>query len=117
MPINVKNIKGNGLITALVFYGVVGIICVGILPSTDFAPHISIIGILNLITVYGLFKKRAWTIWFITTLFFVASTFSLFSLYFFIGRNFLLELILIIYLVLTWIFTSYLLSKRKTWKT
>ena len=117
MSINVKRIRDNKLFTALLFYGVVGIICVGILPSTGFVPHVSIIGVLNLITVYGLFKKRAWTIWFITILFFVASTFSLYSLYFFIGKNLLLEVILIIYLVLTWIFTGYMLAKRKSWKT
>lgn len=104
-------IESVGMFTAFAFYAVVGIICFVVLPLANFPPHIGIIGVLNLITAYGLFKKRIWSIWIVAMLFFIATAFSAFTLYF--GRDFLLDISAIAYLILTWVFTAYVAAKRK----
>ena len=106
---------GNVATTASIsFYVVVGVICFVLLPLADFPPHIGIIGILSIITAYGLFKKRSWTIWFAVMLFFIVTTFSLYTLYYLILRDLLTDISLTSYLVLTWVFTAYVVAKRKT---
>ena len=104
-------IENAGMFAAFAFYAVVGIVCFVVLPLTNFPPHIGIIGVLNLITTYGLFKKRVWSIWIIVMLFFIATTFSAYMLYF--GGDLLLIISAIAYLILTWIFTVYVAAKRK----
>jgi len=101
-----------GMFMALVFYAVAGIICLAVLPLSGFPPHIGIIGIMSLLIAYGLFGKRAWTIWFVAIVFLVATTFSVATLYF--GRDPLLDITMVAYLILTWIFTAYVADKRKT---
>ena len=104
-----------GMSAAFVFYAIVGIACFAVLAIGDFRLiHISIIGILSLITAYGLFKKRIWTIWVVVALFFIATTFSAFMLCYTFGQNILLNVIVIAYFILTWIFTAYTAAKRKT---
>jgi len=105
-------IEDVGMFVALIFYAVAGIILLAVLPLTNFPPHIGIIGILSLLTAYGLFGKRAWTIWFVIIVFLVGTTFSVATLYF--GRELLLDISMIAYLILTWIFTVYVANKRKT---
>jgi len=105
-------IENVGMFMALIFYAAAGIICFAVLPMTGFPPHIGIIGISSLLTAYGLFRKRAWTIWFVIMLFFTVTTFSVATLYF--GRDLLLEIRMVAYLILTWIFTAYVADKRKT---
>ena len=107
-------IENIGMFAAFVFYAIVGIICFAVLPMTNFPPHIGIIGILNLITAYGLFKKRVWTIWTVVVLFFIATTFSVVTLYSLLGKDILLDISVVVYLVLTWVFTAYTATKRKT---
>jgi len=106
-------IENTGMFAALIFYAIVGILCLAVLPMTDFPPHIGIIGILSLITAYGLFKKRVWAIWLVTVLFFVATTFSAVTLYYVLGSDLTLGISAIIYLILTWVFTAYAVTKRK----
>jgi len=103
-----------GMITSAAFYVAVGVIFFILLPITNFPPHIGIIGILSLVTAYGLVKKRSWTIWFVVMLFFIATTFSLYTLYYFISIDILLGLAMVAYLVLTWASTAYIVSRRKT---
>jgi len=110
-------IESTGMFAALAFYAIVGIVCFAVLPMTDFPPHIGIIGILSLITAYGLFKKRVWAIWLVVVLFFVATTFSAVTLYYVFGSDLLLGISAIVYLILTWIFTAYTAAKRKTLET
>jgi predicted cobalt transporter CbtA len=105
-------IEHVGMFMALVFYAIAGIICLVVLPLTGFPPHIGIIGIMSLLIAYGLFGKRAWTIWFVAMVFFIATTFSVATLYF--GRDVLLDISMVAYLILTWIFTAYVVDKRKT---
>jgi len=107
-------IEDTGMFAASLFYTIVGILCFAVLPMTDFPPHIGIIGILSLITAYGLFKKRVWTIWLVVVLFFMATTFSAVTLYHVLGSDIILGTSALIYLILTWVFTAYTAGKRKT---
>lgn len=104
-----------GTLTAVCFYAIVGVICFAALVFVDFRlVHIGIIGILSLITAFGLFMKRSWSIWLVVALFFIATTFSAYTLYYFGLTYPVLGLSLIAYLILTWVFTVYSAAKRKT---
>ena len=73
-------IENVGMFVAFVFYAVVGIICFAVLAIVDFSlVHIGIIGILSLITAYGLLRSRAWTLWVVVALLFIAT--NLFSIH------------------------------------
>lgn len=103
-----------GMLVALVFYAIVGIICFAVLAISDFRLiHISIIGILSLIAAYGLLKSRVWTLWIVVALFFIATTFSVYMLYSAFQKDLLLDVSVIAYLVLTWVFTAYTAAKRE----
>jgi len=107
-------IDSTGMFAAFVFYAIVGIICFAELLIANFPPHIGIISILSLLTAYGLFKKRIWTTWFIVMLFFIATTFSVYTLYYVLWTDLYHGIIMTVYLVLTWVFTAYTAAKRKT---
>ena len=102
-----------GMFAAFVFYAVVGIICFVELPMTNFPPHIGIIGILSLITAYGLLKSRVWALWVVISLLFIATTFSAYTLYLVFEKDVLLDVSMIAYLIFTWVFTAYTAAKRK----
>ncbi|MEM3730642.1 MAG: hypothetical protein QW667_00460 [Candidatus Bathyarchaeia archaeon] len=106
-------IENLGMFTALAFYAIAGIICFIVLPSAYFPPHIAIIGILSLLAAYGLFKKRVWAIWLVVMLFFIVTTFSAYMLIYFFGKDLILDISMIAYLILTWFFTFYIAAKRK----
>ncbi|MEM3666794.1 MAG: hypothetical protein QW222_06915 [Candidatus Bathyarchaeia archaeon] len=106
-----------GILLAFAFYAIVGISCFAVLPSANFPPHIGIIGILSLIAAYGLFKKRLWSLWLVIALLFIATTFSVYTLYYMLGKYVLLDLSMIVYLILTWFFTVYIATKRKILKS
>jgi hypothetical protein len=95
------------------FYGAVGVLFLALLPFANFPPHIGLTGILSLITAYSLFKKRFWAVWLVIALFFVATTFSLYTLYYIIFSNWIVGISMIIYAVLMWAFTAYVVLKRK----
>jgi len=108
-------IESTGMFAAFVFYAIVGIVCFAVLPIANFPPHIGIIGILSLLTAYGLFKKRVWTIWFAVVLFFSAVTCSVVMLYYYLLQSdIFLGISMIVYLVFSWVFTVYTAAKRKT---
>jgi hypothetical protein len=50
-------------------------------------------------------------------LFFIATTFSVYTLYYFLGKDWLLDISMITYLFLTWTFTAYTAAKRKIFET
>lgn len=104
-------IESIGMFATFVFYAVTGITCFAVLPIANFPAHIGIIGVLNLITAYGLFKKRVWSIWVVVMLFFIATTFSAYTLYF--GGDFLLIISAAAYLILTWVFTAYAVARMR----
>jgi SNF family Na+-dependent transporter len=95
------------------FYGAVGVLFLALLPFANFPPHVGLTGILSLITAYGLFTKRSWATWLVVALFFVATIFSLYTLYYIAFSNWVVGIGMIAYAVLTWVFTAYTLLKRK----
>jgi hypothetical protein len=97
----------------VVFYGAVGIIFLALLPFANFPPHIGLTGILSLVTAYGIFKKRFWALWLVVALFAVATTFSLYTLYVIAFTNWIVGISMIVYAALTWLFTLYIVLKRK----
>ena len=110
-------IENKGMFTALVFYAAAGIVLLALLPMTIFAPQLGILGVFSLIAAYGLFRKRSWTIWFIIVLFFAVTAFSASQLYYSLFRDLLVSLGAVAYLVLTWLFTAYAVSKRDRLET
>jgi len=102
-----------GMLLAIAFYAISGIVSLAVLPMSSFPPHLGIIGILSLIVAYGLFRKRVWTIWVIAVLFFVAITFSVYTLYYVWGEDLILDTTMVAYFILTWVFTAYTAAKRK----
>ncbi|MEM3696823.1 MAG: hypothetical protein QXQ94_04870 [Candidatus Bathyarchaeia archaeon] len=105
-----------GIFLVLAFYAVVGVICFVVFPIANFPPHIGIMGVLNLITAYGLFKKRVWAVWLVVMLLFIATTFSAFMLYYYFGKDLALDIGMFAYLALTWISTAYVTAKRKVFE-
>lgn len=110
-------IENRGMFATSAFYAIVGIIFFVVLPMASFAPHLAIIGIFSLATAYGVLRKRAWTIWFVAILFFVATTFSAFMIYNIPQIDLLLGISAIVYLVLTWVFTAYAVTNRKVFES
>jgi len=107
-------VESVGMFVAFIFYAVVGIACFAVLALVDFSlVHIGIIGILSLITAYGLLKSRAWTLWFVIALLFIATTLSAYTLYFVFEKDVLLDVGMIAYLLFTWVFTAYTASNKK----
>jgi len=96
-----------------VFYGAVGIIFLALLPLANFPPHIGLTGILSIMTAYGILKKRFWAIWLVVAVFAVATTFSLYTLAIIGFNNWIVGTGMIIYALLTWLFTLYIVLKRK----
>ncbi len=95
------------------FFGIVGIIFLALMAMNGFPPHVALIGITSIVAAYGLFMKRKWANWLVVALFFVASTFSLFTLYYVIATDAVAAAGMITYAVLTWIFTALVVMKRK----
>jgi ABC-type glycerol-3-phosphate transport system permease component len=106
--------EDKGMFATFIFYAAVGIIFLALLPLTGFPPQIGIIGIFSLVVAYGMFRKRNWAIWFIVVLFFVATTFSVYMLYYYLPKDYLLAASIMVYLILTWIFTAYSATKRRS---
>jgi SNF family Na+-dependent transporter len=111
-----KAIKTMGIraLAPIAFYGVVGILFLVLLPFANFPPHIGLTGIMSLITAYGLFMKRSWAKWLVIALFFVATTISLYTLYYITFSNWIVSISMIAYAVLTWVFTVRTLLKEKS---
>jgi hypothetical protein len=100
-------------LASLSFYVIAGIILLVFLPLTGFPPQLGLLGIVSLITAYGLFTKRTWAQWLVFILFIGASAFSLYTLYSIGFSSVLIAISMVAYAALTWIFTFYLLLKRK----
>ena len=100
-------------LAALVFYGISGIILLAFLPLTGYPPQLALLGILSLITDYGIFINRGWAPWLLFILFAGASTFSIYTLAVAGFSNALIGVSLIAYAVLTWVFAGYLLLIKR----
>jgi uncharacterized membrane protein (DUF2068 family) len=110
-------IESRGMFVTSAFYAAVGVVFFVLLAMAGFAPYLGIIGIFSLITAYGVFRKRAWAIWFVMILFFVGTTFSAVMIYYIPRIDYLLGIGAVIYLILTWIFTAYAVMKRKSFES
>jgi len=103
-----------------VFYAVAGAAEIFVLAVTNFTapPHLGVLGLLSLITAYGLFKMRRWSVLLVTALFFLGVTFSATTLYdSIILQTFegalLFHVALIAYMIMTVIAFIYVAAKRK----
>ncbi len=101
-------------LATIAFYGLAGLILLIMLPLSGFPPHIGLLGIVSLITAYGLLTKRFWSTWLVVALFFVVTASTLYTLYYIIGTDIITSAAMIAYLVLTWFFTAYAINNRKT---
>ncbi len=104
-----------------IFYLVVGLVEILFLAITSFIgpPHLGVLGLLSLITAYGLFRMRRWSVFLVTALFFLGVTFGLTTLYNSIRLQtfegaMLFHASLITYLVLTLVAFTYVAAKRKS---
>jgi len=116
-------LENLGILIASIFYLATGIVFLYELMFEPGLFHLGLLGVLSLISAYGILKTRKWTLWFIIALFVIGTTFALITLYYsLISYNSLfpnmevslLNACLIIYTILTWIFSIYIMAKRKT---
>jgi hypothetical protein len=107
-------IESKGMAATLFFYLVVGTIFIALLPLTGFPPHVGIIGTFSLVAAYGILKKRSWAIWPVIVLFFVAITFSIYTLYYYLLSDYILGIGALVYFIATMVFTGYVFSKRRS---
>ncbi len=83
--------------------------------------HVALVAVLSLITAFGLYRLQSWSLWFVSGLFFIATTYGALMLNAFLAvyatnpdvSNLFAILAWIIYLILTWIATIYVAAKRK----
>ena len=100
-------------LAAIAFYAVTGIILLAFLPLTGYPPHLGFLGIFSLITAYSLFVKRGWALWLVAVVFVVNTVFSMDTLISTGFINVLVAVSMVGFALLTWLFTAYLLLKRK----
>lgn len=103
-----------------VFYIIAGAVEVFYLVSEKFAapPHIGVLGLLSLITAYGLLKMRKWSVLLVAALFFLGITFGATTLYNSVTlQTFEGELLfhtaLIAYMIMLLIAFIYVVAKRE----
>jgi hypothetical protein len=101
-----------GTLAPVIFYAIVGALFLVLLPLASFPPHIGFTAVMSFITSYALFTKRAWAKWLVAAVFFAATTMSLYTVYFIQLSNWFLSLGMIVYAVLTWYFTYYVIIKK-----
>lgn len=112
-PKSKSRIESFGIAAASLFYAVVGVICFSVLAVIDFRlVHIGIIGVLSLTAAYGVLRSKVWSTWVVVALFFIGTTFSVYTLYRTFWGRFLLDGVLVVYLFFTWVFTVYITTKR-----
>ena len=100
-------------LASIAFYAVSGIILLAFLPLTGYPPQVGFLAILSLITAYSLFVKRSWSPWLVVIVLILNSVFSLDTLFSAGFSNALAGVSMLIYAVLTWVFSAYLLMNRR----
>jgi hypothetical protein len=93
---------------SFLFYIVGGIILLVFVPLVGFAPHVALLGILSLVTGYFLYTQRKQTSWLIVIYFITASVFGLYTVIVNGFGNWIVCGLLIVYVLLTWVFTIYI---------
>ena len=105
-------IDNLGSMATTAFYGIAGILLLVLMAMSGFPPHVALIGITSVIAAYGLFKRRFWATWLVAALFFVVTAFTLYTAYVASSIDALATAAMIIYAILTWIFTAYAVKNR-----
>ncbi len=100
-----------GTTASVVFYVAVGIVFLVALPFVNFPPHIALTGMMSIVAAYGLLMKRAWAPWLVVALFLAALAITAFTLFFSLFVNWPVNLGLIAYLILSFYFMFYTLSR------
>ncbi len=100
-------------LASIAFYGIAGIIFLILLPFSGFPPHVGLLGISSVFAAYGLLFQRRWAIWLVAALFFVATVFSLYTIYFTLSTDVITAAGMIAYAILTWVFTIIVAKKPK----
>ena len=117
--------KLGWLFAFAVFYAVAGCLQFFLLALSGFRLFpVGVLGVLSLITTYGLIKKKRWLTWLVTALLFLGTTFGGTILYSSIVietfspniQTLLFHLALIIYLALNAIAVVYALAKRENFQ-
>jgi hypothetical protein len=111
-----SKIDSKGIFTSSIFYLVVGVVFLALLLLNDYPPHIGLLAIFSLGAAYGLLRKRSWSLWFVLVLFFSGTTFAAFMIYAILSQNLMYVVVLVVYLILTWVFTIYIAAKRDVLK-
>lgn len=106
-------IENVGLMLTSVFYVIVGVMLFVAFAVANYPPHVAILGILSLVTAYGLFLKRMWGLYAVFAVWLISTVFGLYMLFYLFGINLILEVGMIVYLALTWIATLYVAARRK----
>jgi len=102
-----------------IFYVVVGVAELSVLVTSNFTVfYIGVLGLLNLFTAYGLFRKKKWSVPLVAALFFLGITFGATTLYYSIvletfEGDLLFHVALIAYLFMTLVASIYVIAKRE----
>ena len=115
-------VESLGTTVFSIFYAIAGVAITSILVLSNFTvPHAAVLAFLSLITAYGLFKTKKWSVLLTIILFFLGTAFSAPILYRSIVINpsssgleaALLNLALIIYLIMLFASFLYVAAKRE----
>jgi len=121
LKLKLKN-EHPGMLLVSLFYVVAGAVLAVILVVSSFSLiHIGILAILNLILAYGLFKREKWSVTLLAALFLPQVMFGSATLYYSVvvltfystWENVAFNLLLILYIVLSFISLVYVGVKRK----
>ena len=119
--LNVK--RRDGLLLA-VFYVVIGVAEIAVLVMSNFLPMAGALAILSLVAAYGLFMTKKWSVWLVIGLFFPQLVFGTVTLYASIlayslyptVNLLLLDALLILFIVLSFVSFVYVAAKRKSFQ-
>ncbi|UCD96807.1 MAG: hypothetical protein JSV35_01760 [Candidatus Bathyarchaeota archaeon] len=108
-------IQHRGIFIFTVFYLIVGILNFGILATQGLGLfHVALVAVLSIITAFGLYRLQRWSLWLVVGLFFIGTSYAAFTLHAFLqSANLPLVVGLVIYIVLTWLASFYLVARRE----
>ena len=115
------NIESPTVFLFSVFYIVAGVGLLIVLALSDFGIFtVGFLGILSLLTAYGLYKMKRWSVWLVAALFLPEITFGISTTnalvvtraISFSTANSLLGLGMIIYIILCFVSLAYIVAKR-----
>ena len=118
-------VESLGVAVFSIFYAIVGVAIISILVLSNFTiPHMVVLAFLSLITAYGLFKMKKWSVLLTVILFFLGTAFGAPLLYrsivvdpFFSSlETSLLNLTLITYMIMLFAALIYVVAKKENFQ-